>query len=116
MIQFKNLKADLGEIKPGSTNKVIWEFEGNEEDIVKIQPGCGCTADCKVEGNTIIAMFTESDRGTKLQYPSGSYPVSKNVTVYLKDSEDLQIETPAGIVYNPNKKRETLTFIARVTV
>lgn len=117
MISFENLVVDLGEITKGSKHAIEFPFTGDSSEIVEIQPGCSCTANCTVEDGKVVAVFTESDKlGNKAQYPSGYYPISKTITIYLKDENDLQISTPAGVVYNPHKKKEILRFNARVKI
>lgn len=119
MIKFKETTIDLGEIEKGSKVDVVFPFEGDASEIVKVQPSCSCTADCKVEDAAVVALFTESEKTTanmKDLYPSGFFPISKMITVYLKDDQDLQITGPTGLVYNPHKKSEVLRFNARVRI
>jgi len=116
-MEFNNTNYDLGVITKGSKHEVKFPFTGNKDEIVSVRPACSCTADCLVEDDCIVAVYTEDSKlggNYKDQYPSGYYPFQKNITVYLKDNEDLQIQTAAGIVYNPNKKYQTLTFTGKV--
>lgn len=116
-MEFNNTTYDLGIIVKGSKHVVRFPFTGNKEEIVEVKPSCGCTAECRVEDGCITAVYTEDSKlgvNAKTQYPSGYYPFQKNITVYLKDDQDLQIQTAAGIVYNPHKKYQTLTFNGKV--
>ncbi len=116
MITVENAKANLGTIRKGTTTHVFWNFEGNPEEIVYIQPGCGCTADCKVVGNQIVATYTENEKYTLKEFPSGEYPITKTITLFLKDEHDLKIESPQGHIFNPEKKKTTLSFSAKVAI
>ena len=125
VIKFKDEKFRFEEdLEPNSTdNLVVWEFEGDPEDIVHIQPGCGCTANCRVDGNKLIAQYTDTesskldkDKITKA-YPNLRYPFSKSVTVYLKDDEPLKILNDNGIsVYNRNKEHVVLNFGGHISL
>lgn len=86
---------------------------------ITISGNCGCTAECTANDDCVTAVYTEDSKlGTNIrdQYPSGYYPFQKNITVYLKDDQDLQIESAAGIVYNPNKKSVRLSFTGKVKI
>lgn len=119
-VQMKNLKKEIVKydgtihsVTLNSNNTLIVRRNGK----VCLSGNCSCTADCVVEDDCVVAVYTEDSKlggNYKDQYPSGYYPFQKNITVYLKDNEDLQIQTAAGIVYNPNKKYQTLTFTGKV--
>lgn len=112
-------------IEPGSKGNIVhWKFEGDPDKIVHLQPGCGCTADCKVDGNQIIATYNESD-AVKLvnndkvhkQYPDGLYPFSKSVTVFLDDGKPLKVINNNGIsVFNQDKEQVILNFAGHVAL
>jgi len=118
-MEFNSLNVDLGIIEKGSKNTVVFPFVGDKSEIVNIQPSCGCTAECTVKDDCITAVYTEDSKlgsNIKDQYPSGYYPFHKNITVYLKDDQDLQIESAAGLVYNPNKKSVRLSFTGKIKI
>lgn len=120
MIEFKENPLDIGEIEKNSTTLVTFEFTGDPEDIVHMSPGCGCTAQCTVVGNTIQAWFTEDAFKTldpkiaKTHYPSGYFTFIKNIDVYLKDNEDLIVINGVEKDYNPNKQKITLNFKGKI--
>lgn len=115
---FKSDLADIGTINPGETTTVAWDILGDPKHVIHWQPDCGCTASIRVEGNQLLADFTEED-AVKLThdqkenwYPSGLMPVTKGIWVYLKDKHDLWILDENGKqIINPEKTKMKLTFI-----
>lgn len=109
----------------GSTNnKVEWTFEGKDEDIVHIHPGCGsCTTNCKAEGNKITADYADHDSKKVKEadierlYPDKRYPFSKSIRVYLKDDKPLHIIDENGNKkLNSEKSSVLLTFAGFVDI
>lgn len=88
MITFKESHINIpGLLAPGAIVPLKFEFEGNPEEIEKISPSCGCTANCKKEGNSIIATFTENDavNQNKAHYPTGVFNFNKTINVFMTD-------------------------------
>jgi hypothetical protein len=98
---------DIGTLKPGEKKTLF--FPANQEYLQKIggasleeivehaAPSCSCTADVKIYADRIEAAFTENtvistdaDRENLLKYhPTGLMPVSKSITLFLKDGKAL---------------------------
>ena len=98
---------------------VTWSGTFKKDDIIHIQPNCGCTAEVTWEDGEIKAWYT-ADTVDKIrkrlpnvetQYPSGKVPVQKSLVVYLNDGEDLKVIGDRGFeVYNPNKAKFLIHF------
>ncbi len=121
MVNFIQQTVDLGTILPNSKTVVVFPFDGDKQMLVDVIPSCGCTANCKILDGYIEAEFTESDdnvrknvKDLETKFPSGLWPIHKTLTVYYDDGKDLKITNENGLVFNPEKKRETLTFMAKV--
>lgn len=121
MITFKSTSFEFNEpIEKGSVNTVFWEFDGDGKKIVHIQPNCGCTANCKVEGNRIIGEYTDNvgvsiDPGViDTHYPSGKATFEKRLTVFLEDKEDLYVHEGMDKRLNRNKTNVELVFKGQV--
>jgi hypothetical protein len=85
MIEFKQTHVEIpGLITPGSKTNIEFTFEGDPSLISKVAPSCGCTADAKVEGNKVTALFTEQEAATvnKEHYQSGVYQFNKVINVF----------------------------------
>jgi len=94
MITFKETHIDIpGLLAPGAIVPIKFEFEGNPEDIKTVSPSCGCTADCKKQGNTVVATFTEKDaiNVNKAHYPKGVYNFTKTINVFLVDQTTIKL-------------------------
>lgn len=123
MVTFKSTTFEFNQpIEKGSINTVTWEFEGDPTKIVHIQAGCGCTANCKVEGNTIVAEYTDNV-GVSIDpliidshYPSGKATFEKRVTVFLEDKEDLYVHEGMDKRLNRNKTNVELVFKGKVNL
>jgi hypothetical protein len=119
MLTFKNtdfiFQRDL--TLGSKKNIVVWEFEGDPKEIQQLKVGCGCTANCRVEGNTVIAEY-EDQSGPKVDptnidklYPTGKLAFNKSINVYLRDGKPLKEFNDKGVkVVNPNKSKIVLTF------
>jgi len=121
MVAFKSTVFEFSDpIEKGSVNTVFWEFDGDPSKIVHIQPNCGCTAECKVEGNRIIAKYTDNV-GTsinpdivKTHYPSGKAAFEKQITVFMEDKENLYVHEGMDKRLNQNKTNTKLVFKGQV--
>lgn len=94
MIKFKYTHLDIpGFITPGSKTLIEFTFDGEPDLISAVSPACGCTADPKVEGNKVIATFTEQDakNQNKAHYPEGVYKFTKTINVFLKDKSTVRL-------------------------
>lgn len=117
---FEVVNYQLGEIEKDSVHKTVFPFEGNVNDIIHIQPDCGCTASIEKFDNRIEATYTESSakhltpEQISAQFPSGFLSFSKGLTVYLKDEHDLYIEEGMSKRYNPEKKKIGLVISGKV--
>ncbi len=98
MIKFKELIKYV-KVKKNTPIKVVWEFEGNQEDIEHIQTDCGCSSAIK-EDNQIMVIYNHS---------TGNI-AKRHVTLYLKDKEPLKIKINDVEVVNPLKKQIVLTL------
>lgn len=121
MIVFKSTVFEFeNPIEKGSTNSVFWEFEGEPSKIVHIQPGCGCTANCRVDGNKIIGDYNENVATSidptviDTHYPSGKASFEKRLTIFLEDKEDLYIHEGMDKRLNRNKTNIDLVFKGQV--
>lgn len=108
------------EISPGGSVIVKFPFEGDASEIVSWQTHCGCTADVRVENNSLVATYTDKDAIKidktfyKTHYPKGTIPYKKGITVFLKDEESLHIVNGMNKEYNPKKKHVDLYFSGHV--
>lgn len=123
MVTFKSTTFEFDKpIEKGSSNTVVWEFEGDPSKIVHIQPNCGCTANCKVDGNKIVAEYTDNV-GVSIDpniidshYPSGKATFEKRITVFLEDKEDLYVHEGMDKRLNRNKTNVELVFKGKVNL
>ena len=64
MVTFENLEVNVGEMKKNSTKKIEYIYTGDSSEISAVSPTCGCTANCRKEGdNKIVADFTATVEG-----------------------------------------------------
>lgn len=104
----------------GETRRVEFKITGNPEDIVHIQPGCGCTANCRVEGNILVADYTDQigpqilKTDWKKSYPTNKAAFSKKITVFLKDDKNLYTHDNGSKMFNKSKKHVELTIVGEV--
>ena len=83
MVTFKNLEFNTGDITKGTTVRVEYEYDGDSSTITHVSPSCGCTANCRKEGNNkIVADFTATDTGN----------FSKNINVFFENKATLQLK------------------------
>ena len=106
----------------GETRRVEFKITGNPEDIVHIQPGCGCTANCRVEGNLLVADYTDQlgpqilKTDWKKAYPTNKAPFSKKITVFFKDDKNLYTHENGSKMFNKRKKHVDLTIVGEVNL
>jgi hypothetical protein len=98
-------------IKAGSKVLIDWPYKALTKDLVEDTKGnCGCTKP-EVLDDRIRAIYTNGDSSKDIEKSGGAKVVSKSVTVYLKDGEELEITNKKGVKqFNPNKAAVTLTF------
>lgn len=112
MIKFKNTHIDNPDIAKGASITMVWEFEGDPNQIKNISPGCGCTANCKKVGNTVVATFTDPSGNVDIKhYPAGKFPYKKNINVFLEESE---VKIDGMNKTTTAKGKITLTFSGNV--
>ncbi len=101
-------------LKPGQKYEVRFDFEGDGSEIVHIAPGCGCTANCRVEGNQVVADYTDM---TSSSVNSGIYDFAKTLRVFLKDDQELwNTDETSYKKLNLQKDNRVLTFKGKVLV
>ena len=122
MIEFKENPLAIGEMEKGTTVSIVFEYTGDKEDIVFVKPGCNCTAevDWISTPGQIKAVYTDHDTTSidpkvfAAHYPSGVYSFVKDLTVYLKDDQDLTIIEGLEKQFNPKKTKIVLNFTGTV--
>lgn len=121
MITFNSTTFEFNEpIEKGSVHAIEWEFVGDPTKIIHIQPNCGCTANCKVDGNKIVGEYTDNvgvsidPNVIDTHYPSGKASFEKRITVFLEDKEDLFIHDGMDKRLNRNKTNVELLFKGQV--
>lgn len=111
---------NFGTIAPGAQKDIEWELTIDPSDVIHFVPDCGCTANPRVdkENNKIIVTYTEddakslNDQQKQDYYPDGNIPISKGITVYLKDGKNLLVfDDNNKTVLNPEKKTVRIGFI-----
>jgi len=115
-------------IQPGEQGvKIEWLLDGDTTDIVRIQPGCGCTNDITTLTHSILANFNESTFGVEGKNTDNGYVTpdeiklgykhySKSLTVFFDDGQDLYVQQGPNNTYNPNKTKITLSFGVKVDI
>lgn len=96
-----------------------WHIEeGSIEDIEHIQPGCGCTAEVKMENGRVLATYNDNTKVEEVaEMPGRVKTISKNLRVFLKDGKPLMVKNERGVeTYNAQKQSLTLFFHVNVTV
>lgn len=78
-----------------------------------ISGNCGCTANCKVVGNTIQADYTDQ---TSSAAQKGIFDFSKSLRVFLKDEKELWIQDGMNKTINNQKTNKTIKFNGKVQV
>ena len=114
----KEPTVNFGLVSEDHAIEIEWELTIAPEEIVHFAPDCGCTANVRVEDGKIKTTFTEDDaKGlTPAQrenwYPSGKLPISKGITVYLRDTNDLIVfDANNATKFNEVKRQEKIGFI-----
>lgn len=108
---FNNVLTVITEpIKAGSKVTIEWPYKALTKDLVEDTKGnCGCTKP-EVLNDRIRAVYTDSTNRREL-LKNGAKVISKSVTVYLRDGEQLKIKNSKGVEqYNDKKASITLTF------
>lgn len=96
-------------LKPGQKVTLRWDYiEGKMDDtmIEDIIPSCGCTADIRIGKKGISAVFTH----TKKKLPPEGKEETFGLTVYFRDGFGKVKNDKGATIWDPNKKRRTLTF------
>jgi len=120
---------DIGQLTPGQKMPVKFPvnveylnkagFKDLNEIVEHAAPSCSCTADVKIFSTYIEAQFTENtvisteqDRENLLKYhPTGLMPVSKSITLFLKDGKALtHVSTDNKPTWNTNKMTTSVSF------
>lgn len=109
--KFKFLNDDIaiGKVKKGEKALIEFPFIGDTSIIEKVKPGCGCTAEVKIdEEKRVISAIYDSSNDAK-----GGF--SKGVRVYFKDGLNLEITNQMGIKQiNPKKASVSLKFSGQI--
>lgn len=117
---FKTTEVQVRDIERNESIDVVFEYDGDMNDIIHWQPACGCTANIRKEGNSLIATYTENVSQNinqdhyKTHFPSGKIEYRKSITVFFKDQEDLYIQDGMDQKYNDKKKHVNLYFTGKV--
>jgi hypothetical protein len=119
MITFKKTEVNLEPVLTKGEKRIVqFEFEGDENEIISITPGCSCTASVTWKGtnNKIVALFTETDSHNlnKSTHPTGIYNFSKNLTVFLKGGSEIYVIEGLNKKRIENKNTVRLTFKGQV--
>lgn len=104
-------------IKPGEKEVILrWDFDKLTKDqIDHLHPGCGCTAQIKVDDTGITAIYSDNTKEADVKKENSKvYRVQKHITVFLKDEQPLKIQGPKGAHFNPKKTQLKLFFNASV--
>ena len=118
-LDIEEINPTVGTVKTESKSVINWTGEFKKEDIIHIQPNCGCTANVTWDDGLISAEFTADNidqlkrrnKQLEVEYPSGKVPFSKGLTVFLNDGEDLKVLNQHGHeVFNPGKSKMALLF------
>lgn len=120
---------DIGQLTPGQ--KMPVKFPVNEEYLKKsgysdlnqivehAAPSCSCTAEVKIFPTYIEAQFsentvvsTEEDRANLLKFhPTGLMPVSKSITLFIRDGKALTHVTEDNKPsWNTTKTNTSISF------
>jgi hypothetical protein len=113
-ITFKQEIVEVPKVlSPGEKYTIVFEFDGDPTEIAHLSPGCGCTANCKVVGNTIQAEYTDQTSSTAAK---GTYDFSKGINVFFKDGKEAWVQSGMGKVINPELSKKKITFKGKVQV
>ena len=84
---WKNIKLDLGIIRPYSKKSITFECIDSLADVETITASCKCVK-TKVEGDSIVASFQPGDIPKHLLLAKiPQYKFNKTVKVYYKNGE-----------------------------
>lgn len=120
----KDTVVNFGTINEGEQIEISWDLLVPGTNIVHISPDCGCTANVRIDKDNakIHATFTEEDareltaEQKAAWYPSGRFPVSKTITLYMNDGKDLTVlDNNNNVQLNPEKKTEKIGFAGYCT-
>lgn len=109
----------IGEVAEGQSLEVRWDLTIPASEIIHFAPDCGCTANIFVDepNNQIVATYTEDDaksldaKQKRDWYPEGTIPISKAITVYLRDDKNLIVLNDQDQnIFNPEKRFERIGF------
>lgn len=110
--------VNFGVCGEGGAVEISWELTVDPSEVIHFSPECGCTSTPYIDGNLIKAVFTEDDaKGLTAEqkenwYPSGKLPISKGITVYLKDDKDLIVfDKNNKTEFNSEKRQEKIGFV-----
>lgn len=110
--------VNFGICGEGGSIEVEWELSVDPSEVIHFSPECGCTSAPYIDGNVIKTIFTEDDakgltaEQKKNWYPSGQLPISKSITVYLKDDKDLIVfDKNNKTIFNEEKRQEKIGFV-----
>lgn len=94
MILFENTEVTVPTvISPGKSVDVKFKIIGDASQIKSMTPSCGCTANVRIEGDYVIATFTDTEavrltpQQIKAYYKNGVYHYAKSINVNLKDNQ-----------------------------
>lgn len=116
-------------IAAGTTDIPIeWTFDGDPEDVERMQPNCGCTSNIEQMGHTIKALYADNAVGvdgnlihnkeviTQELMDIGYVDVVRDLDVYFADGLPADIKVGLNKIPNPNKARVKLTFHVKVDI
>lgn len=112
--------VNFGTVKEGASIEISWDLTVDPSEIVHFAPDCGCTANIRVdkESKQIKATYTEDDaKGLTMEqktdwYPTGKIPISKGITVYLRDDQNLVVLNDNNeTIFNTAKRQERIGFV-----
>lgn len=109
MQMFKNNIIDLGEVKPNTEHKLVFEIQGDVSKIESVKPSCGCFAKLKIVNNKLVGTYTSESRPLKNKNVEIKEPFLKTIMVTLKDNQPTYLTNDRGVKYlNPNKEHYSL--------
>lgn len=115
MITFTITDLENPDIPKGGSVTMAFPFIGDPKEIKQVSPGCGCTADCKVLGNKVVATFKDpfSDADKK-NYPNGKIHYSKNINVFFE--EPTVVVEGMNKVVKQDRQKITLKFSGNIII
>lgn len=115
----------FGEITPGGSIEGVIVYNGSENEIDHVHPGCqSCTnilGKEEIQGKTYFKVkYKDShvlNAGLKDKYPEGVIIVNKQVGFYMADGKDLTIPNPNGpgkVLNRGGKEKYNITYRVKV--